>query len=273
MGRRVTPIIYGKVSVKWQKSIAVDKQLPWSLWLSLQETWSHQTWLAHGQSIGPGATVVRSSYLFVGRRVTPMIYRKVSVKWQKLIAVGHLDQQLPWSLCLGLQASWRHQTWHAHSQRIGQGAGIVRFIVSCRGPARHTNDLQPSKCEMAKVNCCRPLRQAVALVDLTRPAGKLEPPNLACLWPEHWPRCYRCPIIVSFRGPASHTNDLPPSKCEMAKVNCCRPFRPAVALVAVARPAGKLETPNLACAWPAYQPRCCSCPFHGIFSWAGMSHQ
>ena len=143
------------------------------------------------------------SYLVVGRRVTPIIYRKVSVKWQKSIAV---DKQLPWSLWLGLQATWSHQTWHAHGQSIAPGATVVRFIVS-------------------------------------------------------------------FRGPASHTNDLPPSKCEMAKVNCCRPFRPGVALVALARPAGELETPNLACAWPVYRPRCCRCPFHRIFPWARMSHQ
>ena len=66
---------------------------------------------------------------------------------------------------------------------IGRGAAVFRFILFSRGPARHTNDLPPSKCEMAKVNCCRPLRQAVALDALPRPVGKEEPPNFACAWP------------------------------------------------------------------------------------------
>ena len=61
------------------------------------------------------------------------------------------DQQLPWSLWLGLPASFGNQTWRGHGQSIGPGAAVVRFIVSSRGPARHTNDLPPSKCEMAKV--------------------------------------------------------------------------------------------------------------------------
>ena len=63
-------------------------------------------------------------------------------------------------------------------------------------------------------------------------------------------------------GPARTNNDLPPSKCEMAKVNCCRT---AVALVTLARPAGKQKQPNLACAWPEDRSGCCSCPFHPIF--------
>ena len=61
------------------------------------------------------------------------------------------DQQLPWSLWLGLPASFANQTWRGHGQSIGPGVAVVRFIVSSRGPARHTNDLPPSKCEMAKV--------------------------------------------------------------------------------------------------------------------------
>ena len=168
---------------------------------------------------------------------------------------------------LGLQASWSHQTWHSHGQRIGLGTDVVRFIVSCRGPARHTNDLQPSKCEVAKVNCCRP---AVVLVALARPAGKQEPPNLACAWTEHRSRCCGslC-FFLSCRGPARHTNHLPQSKCKMAKVNCCRP---AVALVALARTGGTLEPPNLACVWPEHRSRCCHCPIDRIFSWAGASH-
>ena len=64
------------------------------------------------------------------------------------------DQQLPWSLCLGLQASCSHQTWRGYGQSISLGAAVVRLIVSCHGLARHTNDLPPSNSEMAKVNCC-----------------------------------------------------------------------------------------------------------------------
>ena len=62
---------------------------------------------------------------------------------------------------------------------IGLGTDSVRFFVSCRGAERYLPDLPAGKCEMAKVNCCRPLRQTVALVALARPAGKLEEPNLA----------------------------------------------------------------------------------------------
>ena len=155
---------------------------------------------------------------------------------------------MPLSLWLGLKASRSNQTCHAYGQGIDLGAADVCFILSCRGPARHTNHLPQSKCKMAKVNCCR---QAVVLVALARSAGKLEPPNLACAWPEHRSRCCSCLcFFLSLRGPKRHTNHLPPSKCEMAKVNCCRPNRQAVALVALVRPAGKMETPNLACTWP-----------------------
>ena len=72
-------------------------------------------------------------------------------------------------------------------------------------------------------------------------------------------------------GPARHLWDLPPSQCEIAEVNCCRPFRPAVALVALARPAGKLEPPNLACAWPGHRSRCNRGPFPRVSSWAGAA--
>ena len=141
------------------------------------------------------------------------------------------DQQLPWSLWFDLQASCSHQTWRGHGQSIGPGAAVVRLIVSCPWPARHTNDIPPSNCEMAKVNCCRPLRPAVALVALARPAGKLQPLNFAWACPKHRSRCCSCTFHRILSWPARHTNDLPPSKCEMAKVNCCRPLRPAVALV------------------------------------------
>ena len=66
---------------------------------------------------------------------------------------------------------------------MGLGATVVRLIVLYQGWAGRRHDLPPSYCEMAKVNCCRPLRPAVALVALARPAGKLEPPNLAWAWP------------------------------------------------------------------------------------------
>ena len=78
-----------------------------------------------------------------------------------------------------MQASWNNQTWHDHGQAIGLGTSVVRFLVFCLGPERYPPDLPASKCEMAKVNCCRPLRPAVALVTLARRAGKLEQPNLA----------------------------------------------------------------------------------------------
>ena len=181
VGRRVIPMIYRQVSVKWPKWIAVEI----SSCLGRSGSACRQ-----GAATNLGVSMARvsaqvlplsvSSYLVVGRRVTQMIYRQVSVKWPKWIAVAPLDQQLAWSLWLGL-------VW-----RAGPGAAVVRFIVSCPWPARHTNDLPPSKCEMAKVNCCRPLRPAVGLVALARPAGKLQPPNLAWAWPEDRPRCCRC---------------------------------------------------------------------------------
>ena len=210
-----------------------------------------------------------SSYLLVGRRVTPMIYRQVSVKWPKCVCCR--DQQFPWSLWLGLQASCSHQTWRGHGQSIGSGAAVVRFIVSCPWLARHTNDLPPSKCEMAKVNCCRDQQlpwslwlglQASCSHQTWRGNGQSIGPGGAVVR-----------FIVSCRGPARHTNDLPPSKCEMAKVNSYRPLSPAVGLVALARPAGKLQPPNLAWAWPEHRSRCCRGPFHRILSWADASHQ
>ena len=96
------------------------------------------------------------------------------------------------------------KTWHGygHGQRIDLGTGVVRFLVSCREPEHHPPDLPASKCEMAKVNCCRALRPAVALVALARPAGKLEPLNLVWSWPENWSRYWRCPFsrILSWAG-------------------------------------------------------------------------
>ena len=210
-----------------------------------------------------------SSYLLVGRRVTPMIYRQVSVKWPKCVCCR--DQQFPWSLWLGLLASCSHQTWRGHGQSIGSGAAVVRFIVSCPWPARHTNDLPPSKCEMAKVNCCRDQQlpwslwlglQASCSHQTWRGYGQSIGPGGGVVR-----------FIVSCRGPARHTNHLPPSKCEMAKVNSNRPLSPAVGLVALARPAGKLQPPNLAWAWPVHRSRCCCGPFHRILSWADASHQ
>ena len=64
-----------------------------------------------------------------------MIYCQVSLKGPKCFAVGPLDQQLPWSLWLGLQASWSHQTWHGHGQGMGLGAAVVRLIVPYQGSA------------------------------------------------------------------------------------------------------------------------------------------
>ena len=71
-----------------------------------------------------------------------MIYRQVSVKWPKSIAVE--TRQLPLSLWLGLQASWSHQTWHGHGQGMGLGATVVRLIVPHQGSAVHRHDLLPS---------------------------------------------------------------------------------------------------------------------------------
>ena len=183
------------------------------------------------------------------------------------------DQQLPWSLWFDLQASCSHQTWRGHGQSIGPGAAVVRFIVSCPWPARHTNDIPPSNCEMAKVNCCRPLRPAVALVALARPAGKLQPLNFAWACPKHRSRCCSCTFHRILSWPARHTNDLPPSKCEMAKVNCVGPLDQQLPWSSLARPPGKLQPPNLAWAWLEHRPRCCRCPFLRILSWAGASHQ
>ena len=93
---------------------------------------------------------------------------------------------------------------------IGLGTDLVRFLVSCRGAERYPPDLPAGKCEMAKVNCCRPLRQAVALVTVARPAGNLEQPNLAWSWPEDASRYWRCsfPRILSWAGaPATGSTD------------------------------------------------------------------
>ena len=134
---------------------------------------------------------------------------------------------------------------------IGLGTSVVRFLVFCLGPERYPPDLPASKCEMAKVNCCKPLRPAVAFVALARPAIKLE--QLTSYG--HGQRIGLGTGVVGFLvscfGPERYPLDLPASKCEMAKVNICRPLRPAVVFVALARPAGKLEPPNLVWSWPA----------------------
>ena len=51
---------------------------------------------------------------------------------------------MPWSLWLGLQASWSHQTWHGHGQGMGLGAAVVRLIVPYQGLAGRRHDLPPS---------------------------------------------------------------------------------------------------------------------------------
>ena len=77
---------------------------------------------------------------------------------------------------------------------IGLGTSVVRFLVFCLGPERYPPDLPASKCEMAKVNCCKPLRPAVAFVALARPAIKLEQLNFLWSWPADWSRYWRCPF-------------------------------------------------------------------------------
>ena len=106
-----------------------DQQLPWSLWLDLQGSCSHQTWRRHGQSIGPGAAVVR---FIVSCRGPARHTNDLPPSKCEMAKVNCCrDQQLPWSLWLGLQASCSHQTWRGHGQIIGPGIALVRFIVSC----------------------------------------------------------------------------------------------------------------------------------------------
>ena len=142
-----------------------------------------------------------------------MLYRQSKCELAKVNCCDHLDNQLPWSLWLGQRASWSHQTWHAHGQRMGVGAGVVRFIVSCRGRARHTNALPAKLVWIGQSELLWPLGPPVALVALARPAGILEPPNLACSWPGDRSRRWRCPFyrILSWAG-ASH-------QCSTGKVN------------------------------------------------------
>ena len=216
--------------------------MAWSLWLGLQASCSHQSWRGHGQSIGPGAAVVCFSVSCRGPTRHNNDLPPSKCEMAKVNCCR--DQQLIWSLWLGLQASCSHQTWRRHGHSIGPGAAVVRLIVPCRGAARHTSDLPPSKCEMVKVNCCR---------DQQLPWSLWLGLQASCshqTWRGHaqsiGPGAAVIRFIVSCRRPARHTKDLPLSKCEMAKVNCCRPLRPAVGLVALALPAGKLQPPNLA---------------------------
>ena len=64
---------------------------------------------------------------------------------------------------------------------------------------------------MAKVTCCRPLRPAVALVALARPAGKLEPPNWHGHGQEMGLGAAVVRLIVPYQGSAGRRHDLPPS--------------------------------------------------------------
>ena len=139
-------MIYRQVSVKWPKWIAVEISSCLGRSCSACRQ-AAATKLGVGMARASAQVLPLSvlSYLVVGRRVTPMIYRQVSVKWPKWIAVEI-------SSCLGRSGS------------------------ACRQPAA------------TKLG-----------------VGKLQPPNLAWTWPEHRSRCCRCPFhrIFSCTG-ASH---------------------------------------------------------------------
>ena len=83
------------------------------------------------------------------------------------------------------------------------------------------------------------LGPAVALVPLARPAGKLEPPNLACAWGEDLARSLRCPFhrILSWAGAQIIYAQV--SQSELVDT-----LGPACALVQLARPTGMLEPPS-----------------------------
>ena len=84
VGRRVTPMIYRQVSVKWRKLIAVEI----SSCLGRSGSACRQA-AATKLGVGIARASVQvlplsvSSYLVRGRRVRPMIYRQVNVKWPK----------------------------------------------------------------------------------------------------------------------------------------------------------------------------------------------
>ena len=99
VGRRVTPMIYRQVSVKWPKWIAVEI----SSWLgrsgsACREAAATKLRVGMARASAQVLPLSVSSYLIVGRRVIPMIYRQVSVKWPKWIAVEI-------SSCLGRSGS------------------------------------------------------------------------------------------------------------------------------------------------------------------------
>ena len=137
----------GKVSVNWPKWTALTTWTTSCLGRSgsaCRQAEASKLGIRMVRASGEVLPLSVSSYLVVFWSVTPMLYRQSKCELAKVNCCNHLDHQLPWSLWLGLQASWSHQTWHANVQDIGLGAAVVRFIVSCRGPARHINSL-PAK--------------------------------------------------------------------------------------------------------------------------------
>ena len=195
-----------------------DQQLPCSLWLGLQASWSHQTWHGHGQGMGLAAAVVRLIVPYQGSAGRRHDLPPSSCEMAKVNCCR--DQQLPCSLWLGLQASWSHQTWHGHGQGMGLAAAVVRLIVPYQGSAGRRHDLPPSSCEMAKVNCCRDQQLPCSLWLGLQASWSHQ------TWHGHGQGMGLAAavvrLIVPYQGSAGRRHDLPPSSCEMAKVNCCR---------------------------------------------------
>ena len=81
----------------------------------------------------------------------------------------------------------------------------------------------------------------VALVPLARPAVKPEPPNLGCSWPEDWVELFVSSYLVVGRRVIPMIYGEVMRQTESVG---------SLALVALARPGGKLEPPNSPCLCP-----------------------
>ena len=90
VGRHFTRMSYRQVSVNWPKSISVKTWTSSCLapyGSACRQARATKLGMRMARGLGQVLLLSASSYLVVGRRVTPISYRQVSVNWPKSIAV------------------------------------------------------------------------------------------------------------------------------------------------------------------------------------------
>ena len=138
------------------------------------------------------------------QRAVKMSYAKLSEPSEpKRIGLHIVDQQLPWSTWLGLQAS----------QSLGRyGSACMQIKTTKRNKRilRRFGYVPPFSVSSYLVVDQRAVQMiygqvsqresvyTLSLVAVARPGGELETPNLACAWPEGWARFYQRAVKISY---------------------------------------------------------------------------